>query len=501
MTASLRDGALRSGHEPLDAVLGGGLPANGISVIMGLPGTGKTIIAEQYAFNNGRPDRPAIYFSTVSEPLEKIVRFGQTLNFFDVSAVGRSVFYEDLGTAVSRGGLEGVEEQITLALKERQPGLIVIDSFKALRVFARDDADFRRFLHQLAGRLTAFPTACLWIGEYETGDIALLPEFAIADAIVDLATERSGNQREIRFLHVRKLRGSGFRSGRHAYRLSYDGLHLFPRLADPAAGGTYQPGDQRVSTGLGPLDQMLDGGFWPGSSTLLAGPTGSGKTLLGLHFILGGARQGETGVIATLQENPSQLRLMLAGFGWTADSPGVETMYRSPVDIYIDEWVSELLRTVDRTGARRVMVDSLMNLRMASPDETRFREFMYSLSQRFARQGVSLLTTYEIPELFETQAVSNFAMSHLSDNVVFLRYYMDHGSVNRAISVVKTRASRHASCARRYEITTGGLVIGDQVDFLNQGPSTRLDHEEKRHGNETGYKAKPSGSPVPDGAV
>lgn len=502
MAASLRGDALRSGHEPLDAILGGGLPATGISMIMGLPGTGKTIMAQQYAFHNGRPERPAVYFSTLSEPMEKIIRFGQTLDFFDVPAVGTSVFYEDLGMAVDRGGLAGVDEQIALVLKERQPGLIVIDSFKALRVFAEDDAGFRRFLYQLAGRLTAFPAACLWVGEYESGDVALLPEFAVADAIVGLATVQIGNQREVRFLHVRKLRGSNFLSGRHAYRLSRDGLHLFPRLADVAPHGRYQPGANRVSTGLASLDQMLDGGFWPGSSTLVAGPAGSGKTLLGLHFILGGARQGETGVIATLQENPSQLQLMLAGFGWPADSPGVEMMYCSPVDIYIDEWVSELLRTVDRTGARRVMVDSLMNLRMASPDETRFREFMYSLSQRFARQGVSLLMTHEVPELFGGHTLPDVAASHMSDNLILFRYYMEHDSVKRAISVLKTRASRHESSTREYQVTPSGIVIGDPVRFRDQeGPSGPLDDQEKRHGNEAGYQAKPSGSPVPDGAV
>ena len=123
---------LLSGHEPLDTVLGGGLPANAISLIMGLPGTGKTIIAQQYVFQNGGPERPVVYFSTASEPLEKIVRFGQSLDFFDRSAIGRSVFYEDLGETVNNDGLAGVTRQLTAVLRERHPRLIVIDSFKAL---------------------------------------------------------------------------------------------------------------------------------------------------------------------------------------------------------------------------------------------------------------------------------------------------------------------------------------------------------------------------------
>jgi circadian clock protein KaiC len=452
--------SLCSGHGPLDAVLGGGLPAHAISLIMGLPGTGKTIIAHQYTFHNGRPDRPAVYFSTLSEPLEKIVRFGQTLDFFDISAIGRSVFYEDLGETVNRDGLAGVVDQVTLMLKQRRPGLVVIDSFKALRAFAEDDAQFRRFLYQLAGRLTAFPTASLWVGEYDTADVAKLPEFAVADAILDLATERTG-QREMRFLQVRKLRGSGFRSGRHAYRLSRDGLHLFPRLADIPAEGDYPLGEHRISTGLAALDGMLADGLWPGASTLVVGPTGSGKTLMGLHFIFGGARQGEQGVIATLQENPTQLERMLRGLGWPASDPAVEVMYRSPVDIYIDEWVYDLLRMVDRTGARRVLLDSLMDLRMAAPDETRFREFMYWLSQRFSRQGVSMLMTYEIAELFGVNSLSDFAVSHLSDNVVMLNYYKEHGSLMRAMSVIKTRASRHDSSVRQFEIGPGGIIVSD----------------------------------------
>src|SRR6516225_10580796 len=103
---------LLSGHEPLDAVLDGGLPGNAIALIMGRPGSGKTILAQQYAFRNGRPDRPAVYLSTVSEPLEKIVRFGQSLAFFDTAAIGTSVIYEDLGMTVNRDGLKGVAGQL-----------------------------------------------------------------------------------------------------------------------------------------------------------------------------------------------------------------------------------------------------------------------------------------------------------------------------------------------------------------------------------------------------
>ena len=464
-----------SGHQPLDAVLGGGLPANAISLIMGLPGAGKTIIAQQYVFQNGNTDRPAVYFSTVSEPLEKIVRFGQSLGFFRPEAIGTSVLYEDLGATVTSQGLTGVSRQIAAVLKERQPGLVVVDSFKALHAFADNSGDFRRFLHELTGRLSAYPAASLWLGEYEEAEVGSLPEFAVADAVLDLAADRIG-QREIRYLQVRKLRGSGFRSGRHAYRLSANGIHVYPRLADIPDLTTYDLGTARMSSGIPALDEMLGDGYWPGASTLIAGPSGSGKTLIGLHFVVSGARQGEPGVIATLQENRTQLQRIASGFGWSLSEPGVEVMYRSPVDIYIDEWVDDLLRTVERTGATRVLIDSLGDLRIAAPDETRFREFVYSLVQRFSRRGVSTLMTLEMPELFGSDRLSGGAISHLSDNVVMLRYIQEQASISRAMTVIKTRASHHQPSVRRFEIGPGGITLGepatrDQLDTSRPDPA------------------------------
>jgi circadian clock protein KaiC len=453
---------LLSGHGALDAVLDGGLPANAISLIMGLPGTGKTIVAQQYVFENATPELPAVYFSTVSEPLEKIVRFAQSLDFFDQSAIGTSVFYEDLGAVLSSEGLAGAGRLLAAVLRERRPGMVVIDSFKALHAFEQGDGDFRRFLHELAGRFTAYPAASLWLGEYEESDVGVMPEFAVADAILALTTDQLG-QRELRFLQVRKLRGSGFRSGRHAYRLSSAGVHVFPRLADLPDETSYGLGEVRMSSGIPALDDLLADGYWPGASTLIAGPSGSGKTLMGLHFIFNGAHGGEPGVIANLQENATQLRRIVAGFGWSLDEPLVETMYRSPVDIYIDEWADDLFRTVERTGATRVLIDSLSDLRLAAPDEVRFREFVYSLVQRFSRQGVSCLMTFETHSLFGTGSLSEREISHLSDNVVLLRYVQQQAEISRAVSVIKTRASRHVPLTFEYDIGGEGITLGDPI--------------------------------------
>jgi circadian clock protein KaiC len=450
---------LKSGDEGLDRILGGGLPFNGINLITGLPGSGKTLLCQQLIFAAATVERPAIYFSTVSEPFEKMIRYAQTLRFFDGEAIGRSVFYEDLGRPVTaEGGLAAVTERIGAQITERRPGIVAIDSFKALAAFADDPREFRRFLHDLAALLSAFPATCFWVGEYGEDEALTAPEFAVADGIISLATERV-NERTVRLIRVAKLRGSDFRSGRHAYRLSAAGVTVFPRLADPVAQSDYPLGDGRISSGIATLDPMLADGYVPGSSTLIAGPSGVGKTLMSLHFIVDGAASGEPGVIATLQENPTQLQRLARGFGWSLDDEHVVVMYRSPNDVYIDEWVYELLEHVERAGAKRVLIDGLSDLQYATPDPVRFREFIYSLTQRLSREGVSPVMTSELPDLFHVGRLAEFGISHLADNVILLQYLNADTRLRRTVTILKSRATAHDPDIREFDITPGGIVL------------------------------------------
>jgi circadian clock protein KaiC len=451
-----------SGSERLDAVLGGGLLTNSINVVVGLPGSGKTILAQQYVFENASEDRPAVYLSTVSEPLEKILRYGQTLSFFDPNAIGTRVFYEDLGTSLSHpDALIETLGRVVAMLRERRPGLLVIDSFKALHPFASDATAFRRFLQDLAGNLSAYPATSLWVGEYGPDEIAVAPEFAVADGVISLAVEPAAD-RDARVLQVLKLRGSGFLSGRHGYRLSADGIHVFPRLADPVDQGTYTLEPERVSAGIPALDAALDSGLWPGGSTLVAGPSGSGKTLIGLHYIFKGAELGRPGLIAGLQENPTQLDRIVKGFGWSLNRDDVHVMYRSPVDMYLDEWVYELLTAVEEHGIRRILIDSLGDLRATATDEIRFREYVYSLLQRTAHAGVGVFMTQEVAELFGVTRLSEFGISHLSDNVILLQFLRGESRIKRALTVLKTRASGHDPRILQFEITSNGIELGER---------------------------------------
>lgn len=455
---------LSSGNKRLDDILNGGLLKNGINLIVGVPGSGKTILSQQFAFANATKEHPALYLSTLSEPLDKILRYGEGFKFFDAAAIreGR-VIYEDMGPVLGEHGLDDVIVSIDGYLKRVRPGIVVIDSFRVFHAFASDMTDFRRFLYDLTRRLTASATTSVWNAPYSRSQAQEAAEFAVADGIVALDIKQLG-EREMRVLQVLKLRGSNYKSGEHAYRISDEGFRVFPRLADNLDDSPYELSTTHTGTGIAAFDQLLgDGGYWAGATTLIVGPSGIGKTLMGLHFIFQGARSNEPGILATFQENESQLERVARSFGWSLTDPNVHVLHRSVVAMNIDEWVYDLLDLVEQTGAMRVVIDSLVDVMAAAADPVRFREWMFSLAQRCTRAGVGLMMIMEVPDLFQLRRISEQGVSHLADNVVLLQYVQEGPDLIRALTILKTRAMHHRPVVHRYEITEEGFVLGDPL--------------------------------------
>ena len=450
---------IKTGCAGLDEVLYGGIPTNTISVIMGAPGTGKTILAEQIAFSNATVDAPALYLTTMSEPLEKFIVHGQSYGFFDQEKIGTLVFFEDLGLMLREHGVEKLPEITTDLLAARRARFVFIDSFKALNELM-EPHQRRNLIFDLATVLSTYDCTSFLIGEYADAMMTELPEFAIADVVIQML-KLTTNVREERFLRVEKLRASKSIPGLHAFSITSDGLEVFPRLLTPASVPNYTARPERVSTGIQGLDEMIAEGFWRGTTTLVAGPPGSGKTIMALEFLRAGVSKGEPGIYLGFQENPTQLTRVMRNMQMPVEkliNDGFEIMYQSPVEMQLDSIAARLFERIRSGKVKRVVIDALGDLERISVDRQRFSDVIYALMQWFAVENVTCFMTYELPDLFEVHGISDQQVSNMSDNLLLLRF-KPGPELKRTLRIIKTRGSAHDSHEHELHITNEGLVI------------------------------------------
>lgn len=452
---------ISSGNPQADDILGGGFPCNSINILMGQPGTGKTVFAEQLLYHNAGGDRPLLYVTTLSEPISKVVNYVQRFSFFNPDVLGTDIHYEDLGIALAERGPRALLDWLTDAIKTRSPRVIVIDSFRAIHDLVSPGDEVRRFISTLAGLLSAYEVTTFLLGEYTQRDIDQYPEFAVADAIVEFARQPLSTRDE-RFLRVLKLRGSAYREGHHAFRISSAGLELYPRLVAPRVPEVYESSVERLPTGIPGLDELVGGGLFTGTTTLLAGATGTGKTTLALQFALEGLRHGEETLYINFEENPAQLRRAISNLGTdpaSAETRGFGLLYASPVELQIDSIVVEIFQAIKTGSIRRLVIDAVGDLASAANDPQRLHDYLYSLIQHFAVRGVTTMLTLELGEPL-TGLASNRGQrfSYVSDNVIVLGWNERHPE-RRTIRVVKMRGSAHEAETREIEIGPAGMRV------------------------------------------
>jgi circadian clock protein KaiC len=294
--------------------------------------------------------------------------------------------------------------------------------------------------------------------------VARFPEFAVSDGILEFARQKRTTSDE-RFVRVSKLRGSGYMEGLHGVHITSRGLQVYPRLVSPVTPEGYNTPRERVTTGVDGLDAMLDGGVWRGSSTLIVGPTGAGKTTMGLQFTLAGAASGEPSLYVNFQENPTQLARVVDTLSPSTAAqghPGLHLLYASSVELQIDRIIVDIFRMVETHGIRRVVIDAVGDLAMAAADSQRIHNFLYALVQRFASAGITIVFAMEDTihgPLEIPPGPSEFGrLSYMCDNLILLEIKRGE-RLQRRLTVYKTRGSSHDDEGHSMTISEAGVRV------------------------------------------
>jgi circadian clock protein KaiC len=477
-----------SGVPGLDEILGGGLPEFSFNIIAGAPGSGKTTLAHQFMFANATEARSALYFTVLGEPALKMLRYQQQYPFFDIEKLNKDVRFINLSKVLLERGLSGVLEEITKEVESCTPSIVVVDSFRSV-MRGKSESDTERevqgFMQHLSLLLATSEATTFLIGEYSEGERQNNPIFTVADGIIWLYQQVERNS-VVRKLRVMKLRGQASVPGLHTFRITDDGVQAFSRTLGLSGKKKSAPDKKRMSTGITALDEMMGGGIPEGDSVLIAGSSGTGKTLLASQFIAAGLRAGEPGIVAVFEERPEEYAVRAESFGLELQAPlangKLEIIYLRPLDLSVDEMMQDLIDAVRRTGAKRMVIDSLTGFEMALAPGFRmdFRESLYRMILALTGVGITVLSTLEMSETFTELPFSSYKVSFLTDDIIRMRYAEIDGELRKLIMIVKMRGAAHSKKIREYDITSDGIVIGESLishEKLITGIPTRIEQQ------------------------
>jgi circadian clock protein KaiC len=453
---------LPTGVPGMDALLGGGIPEYSFNLLAGTPGSGKTTMAHQIMFSLARPDRRALFFTVLGEPPLKMLRYQQQFPFFDAGKINQSIKFVNLASELLNGDFDRVLARITAEVQAFSPSLVFVDSFRSVvqsgAIDGRADG-LQRFVQQLGMQMTSWLATTFLIGEYLAPEAESSPVFTVADGILWLS-QQVHRDAMVRKIQVVKMRGQAQSLGVHTFRIGDSGVEIFPRAVVKPGDSVSIGGDTRLSTGVPVLDEMLGGGLPAGYSLLVVGPSGSGKTVMATQFLAEGARLGERGVIAAFEKSPNQL--LSRQLSTLVASGMVGVINTRTLDLSLDEILSDMVSLIERTQARRVVIDSLagFELTLASVFREDFRESLYRLVAVLTGMGVTVLMTAELEDQYSALRFSTYGNAFLADAIVMHRYVELEGQLRRVISVVKVRGSDHSKDIRFFDIGNDQITIG-----------------------------------------
>ncbi|AEH60146.1 putative circadian clock protein, KaiC [Methanosalsum zhilinae DSM 4017] len=443
--------------ENLDEVLGGGMIRPSTTLIAGTAGTGRTTLGLQSLCMAARNNEKVLYVAitpkskqNVKEMLSRFKFFEDTVNVhvFDTSMAERDplTMLVELGNVVTSMG----------------PDRVMIDPITPLG-YSFPDSERRRFMYSLSSAIgewncIVYLTGTLLLDEIHTSVIN-----DIVDNILYLS-QTTTRFRTMRNLEILKMSGLGFTEGEHTFEIKDSGVKLYPICIPEKI--SLKPERERLKSSIEKLDTILAGGILKGSSILVAGSAGTGKTIFGLHFIMDGAINGEPGLIISFEETPEELYQYSKSFGWDLEKmekeDQVRILFTPPSDVYPNKHTLHINKLIEEIGVQRVFVDDISGFDYAFERNIDKKEHIYNLIRNFKNKKITSCFTSEIENITGNLQVSHIALSMVMDVVILLRYVEIESEMKKALLVLKIRGSGHDKSLREYSITDSGMKIGKQ---------------------------------------
>jgi circadian clock protein KaiC len=456
-------------HVPgLDEITGGGFLQSGVYILQGAPGAGKTILANQIVHRHAAAGGQVVYVTLLAESHARLLQHMEAFAFFDASAVPGKIYYVSAFNALRSDGLNGVVELLRSEMRSHRAGILVLDGLVMAEGAAGSEDELKIFVSEIQAHSTLTGCTTLLLTS-EHADRPVSAEQTMVDGIL-LLRERAWGPRRERNLEVVKFRGSSTLRGNHAFQIGDKGITIFPRLEaarrEPLGDAVLQEG---VGTGVAALDAMVDvGGYPKGGVTILSGPSGSGKTTLGLHYIAQATRD-EPGVYFGFYEAPALLRRMVDVLGIVPRAPldagQLHFLWQPFGENGLDALAARVLAEVQRTGAKRVVLDGIGGFMAATGFAERGGSFIASLLNELRRLGATTLATVEENDINRGRAIDTPTMSATCDMLLELSVRME-GRVRRYLAIRKSRVSRCDLHVREMVLTPAGVDLAEPEDIL-----------------------------------
>lgn len=445
----------------LDVILGGGFFRSGVYIVHGLPGCGKTILANQLCFGTVAAGGRAVYVTLLAESHARMLQHLRPMSFFDESAIPNRLSYISAFADLEASGLKGLMSVLRREMHQRKASVLILDGLVAAAETAESNSELKKFIHET--QTNAIFNDCTVLLLTSGLPHRVSAEHTMVDGLLEI-DDRLFDVRAERSLQVLKFRGGKTLRGKHSFQITDDGLKLFPRIEalfnqPPEAA----PKTVGLSSGIAGFDQLLgDAGLPANSATVVVGSTGTGKTSIGLHF-LSKSSVAEPGLYFGFFESPERVRASAQAFGLdfaALENQGfLHIVWHSQSEHLLDELAHRLLETIDAKGIKRLVVDGLAGFFEAAAYSERLGRFFACLTNELRRREVTVLMTLETRDAISSTVPMPYGVSGLVDNLIFLRFVEDHGDLKRLISIIKLRNSHFDPGVHAFSIGAGGVIL------------------------------------------